>query len=371
MELTNRERFNRVMHFQPVDRCPVWHVGEWGETLERWHREGLPRETTDIVAHLGFDYRGNMDMNVELDPPFSREVLEEDERTRVVRREDGAVVRMFTESHSLSMPQWLDWPVKTRQDWEALKERLRPDSPGRLPSDLEKSRADWRRRDYPLMIRAGSFYGILRQWIGVEPLCMLFYDEPDWVHEMMDHLADLYVGIVERILPLCEPRPDFAGFWEDMCYKTGPLIGPQLFREFMLPNYRKVTGVLRDHGIDAIFVDSDGNVEKLIPLWLEGGVNGFHPLEVAAGMDPLALRKRYGREVLLRGGIDKRRIAQGGQALRDEVLSKVPPLAASGGYVPYIDHDVPPDISWADFRQYARLVQEAARVTAGSGTKED
>jgi uroporphyrinogen decarboxylase len=128
----------------------------------------------------------------------------------------------------------------------------------------------------------------------------------------------------------------------------------------MVPNYRKVTGLLRDYGVDAIFVDSDGNIDKLIPLWLEGGVNGFHPLEVAAGSDPVALRKQYGRKVLLRGGIDKRKIALGGRALRNEVMSKVPFLARSGGYIPYIDHDVPPDISWADFQEYTRLLKEAA-----------
>ena len=170
---------------------------------------------------------------------------------------------------------------------------------------------------------------------------------------------------LDRVLPLVQPRPDFAGFWEDMAYKTGPLLSPKHFREFLLPNYKKVTACLRDWGIDAIFVDSDGNIDQLIPLWLEGGVNGFHPLEVAAGMDPVALRKRYGRSVLLRGGIDKRKLAQGGQALRDEVLSKVPFLARSGGYVPYIDHETPPDVSWANFQEYARLVREAVMIRDG------
>ena len=131
----------------------------------------------------------------------------------------------------------------------------------------------------------------------------------------------------------------------------------------MVPNYRKITSCLRDHGIDCIFVDSDGNLDALIPLWLEGGVNGFHPLEVAAGMDPVALRKQYGQQALLRGGIDKRKLALGGDSLRQEVLSKVPFLARTGGYIPYIDHETPPDVSWVDFLDYARLVKEAAVVS--------
>jgi len=362
MQLTNRERFNRTLRFEPVDRCPIWHVGEWAETLTRWHREGLPVDVSDVVAYLGFDYRGNMDMNVELDPPFETEVLEEDEHTIVQRRGDGAVVRAFKKGHGKSMPQWLDWPVRTRDDWEALKERLRPDTPGRVAAGIEELRGEWASRDYPLMLRAGSFYGVLRQWIGVEQLSVLFYDDPAWIHDMMAHLADLYVGIIERILPYCDPAPDFAGFWEDMCYKTGPLIGPDLFREFMIPNYRKVTELLRARGIDAIFVDSDGNIEKLIPHWLEGGVNGFHPLEVASGMDPVALRKQYGQDIVLRGGIDKRLVARGGEAMRAEVLAKVPFLAKSGGYIPYVDHDVPPDVSWANFTDYAELLRQAAAM---------
>lgn len=360
--LSNRERFIRTMRFEPVDRCPVWHIGQWAETLDRWHQEGLPEDVTDVRAYLGFDRREDAGVRFDLDPPFETAVLEEDAHTRVVRRSDGAVVREFKSGHGRSMPQWLDWPVKTRSDWEALTERLRPDTAGRLPRDLSARQAEWQARDYPLSVWNFSLYGILRQWIGVEHLSLLLYDDPAWVREMVDFLADLYVGILERALPLIRPGPDFAGFWEDMCYKNGPLLSPWHFREFLIPNYRKVTGCLRDHGIDAIFVDSDGNLDQLIPLWLEGGVNGFHPLEVAAGMDPVALRRQYGRRVLLRGGIDKRELAQGGQALRDEVMRKVPFLAKSGGYIPYVDHDTPPDVSWANFQEYARLVKEAAVV---------
>jgi uroporphyrinogen decarboxylase len=358
--MTHRERFNAAMQFQPVDRCPVWHIGQWDETLERWHAEGLPEDVRDVREYLGYDYRAGMGLNVDLDPPFDAVVLEEDDRTRVVRRSDGAVVRAFKEGAGKSMPQWLDWPVTTRSDWEELTERLQPGSPGRLPADLEASKVVWSERDWPLRIEAGSLYGNLRQWIGVENLSLLFHDDPASVGEMMDHLADLYVGILDRALPHVAPRPDFAAFWEDLCYKNGPLVSPRQVAEMMVPNYKKITTVLRDHGIRAIFVDSDGNIEPLIPLWLEGGVNGYNPLEVASGMDPVALRKQYGDRVLLRGGIDKRALAAGGDALRDEVMSKVPFLARSGGYIPYVDHDTPPDVPWAHFREYTQQVMEAA-----------
>lgn len=364
--LDSRQRFIRSMHFQPVDRCCVWHIGQWPETLARWHDEGLPADVTtgDGVARLlGFDYRLNMGLRTELDPPIESVLIAEDATTRTMRRGDGAIIRTFKTGQGYSMPQWLKYGIESRADWEAFRSRLNPDSPGRLPQPWNARLAEWRVRDYPLGIQAGSFYGVLRDWIGVERLSELFYDDPAWIGEMLDHLADLYVRLLDRVIPQISPRPDYAGFWEDMAFKNGPLISPRLFHEFLVPRYRRVTHVLRDHGIDCIFVDSDGNIDLLIDGWLAGGVNGFHPMEIAAGTDPLALRAKYGQRVLLRGGIDKRALAVGGETMRREVTGKVPALARAGGYVPYVDHDTPPDVSWANFQEYSRLVMKAAQIT--------
>jgi uroporphyrinogen decarboxylase len=160
-----------------------------------------------------------------------------------------------------------------------------------------------------ISIDGGSFYGFLRDWVGVKKLSLMLYDDPDLVHEMMDYLAGFYIEVLHRALD--EVDIDFAMFWEDMCYKTGPLLSPAMFREFMLPHYKRVTSFLVDHGVELSWVDCDGNIEALIPLWIEGGVRGFYPLEVASGMDAGALRAEYGQQIVIWGNVDKRALAQG------------------------------------------------------------
>jgi len=145
-----------------------------------------------------------------------------------------------------------------------------------------------------------------------------------------------------------------------MCYKSGPMISPDMFRKFMMPRYKKLNDLLHSHGVDIIWVDSDGNVEQLIPLWLEVGVNYVWPLEVAAGNDAVTLRKKYGKDLILGGAIDKRALAKGKEAIREEVMSKVPFLIESGGYIPSVDHWVPPDVSFENYCFYINTLREIA-----------
>ena len=143
-----------------------------------------------------------------------------------------------------------------------------------------------------------------------------------------------------------------------MAYKTGPFISPELFRKFMLPSYIRTCEFFRKHGIEVIAVDSDGNIETLIPLFLEAGVNVVHPLEVAAGMDAAKLRKQYGKHLSFWGNIDKRALTKGRKEIEAEVFSKVPQLIEKGGYVPFVDHHVPPDIPLENYFYYLRLLKD-------------
>jgi uroporphyrinogen decarboxylase len=153
-------------------------------------------------------------------------------------------------------------------------------------------------------------------------------------------------------------RVDFVRFWEDMAFKSGSLISPDMFKKFMIPRYKQIIDFLRSNGVDIIQVDSDGNINELIPEWLEVGLNFFWPLEVAAGMDAVALRKKYGKEIMLVGNIDKRVFTKGKDAIREEVMSKVPFLIETGGYFPSFDHLVPPDVSLENFRYFQNLLRE-------------
>ncbi|MFH1568887.1 MAG: uroporphyrinogen decarboxylase family protein, partial [Gemmatimonadota bacterium] len=156
------------------------------------------------------------------------------------------------------------------------------------------------------------------------------------------------------------PDIDYGSVWEDMAMKTGPLISPQLFRDYMLEPLKRVTRTLNQAGIEIIMVDSDGNVDELIPLWLEANVNLIYPLEVAADCDAVKYRRQHGREVLLMGNIDKRVLRDGCTKadIEREVEARVPALVKDGGFSPMVDHAVPPDVPFENFKYYLDLVQE-------------
>jgi uroporphyrinogen decarboxylase len=254
------------------------------------------------------------------------------------------------------MPMYLDQPVKDRASWQEYKKRLDPHTLGRLPQDWDAYVAKMNAKDEPVLLNVGSFFGFLREWMGLEPLLFAFHDEPALIEDMMDTLCQLEVECLTTVLQ--EIRVDAATFWEDMAFKTGPLISPTMFRRFMMPRYKVITELLRSKGVDVIFVDSDGNLNHLIPLWIESGVNFFWPLECAAGNDAVALRKKYGTDAILGGNIDKRVLLKGKDAIREEVMSKVPYLLETGGYFPSVDHFVPPDAPFENFLYLINTLRE-------------
>jgi uroporphyrinogen decarboxylase len=132
-----------------------------------------------------------------------------------------------------------------------------------------------------------------------------------------------------------------------------------MFREFILPGYRQVTAFLVEHGVELSWVDCDGNIEALIPLWIEGGVRGFYPLEVAADMDAGKLRHQYGQEIVMWGNVDKRALAQDQTAI-DAEMSRLAPVVESGGFIPLIDHGVPDDVPYGNYLYYLEQRKQMA-----------
>jgi uroporphyrinogen decarboxylase len=356
--MNNRERFLATMNYQNRDRCPWGEMGFWPETLERWHNEGWPDDVY-LNQYFGFDrLRESVNVNMGFIPGYKRQILEETERYIIVRRETGIIAKEFKGELSYHMPQWLDFPLKTRHDWETeIRPRLNPHSLTRYPEYWEEKVHTWRQRDYPLTLRMGSIFGWLRNWMGLETIALALYDDPDWIQEMMNTLADFCIACGERALQ--DVDLDYILLWEDMAYKNGPLISPRMFRQFMLQPYKKLTGFIRDHGVKLIFVDSDGYAQSLISLWIEGGVNGFYPIERAAGMDAMKVRQQFGKELRLMGGIDKRAMISGPKAI-DAELVHVLPLIKEGGFIPWCDHHVPPDVPLEHYLYYVKRMKQAS-----------
>ena len=354
--MTSSERFQKSMNYEEVDRAVYWEMWYFPETLDRWYNEGLPRDI-DLEEYFGVDCRVHPSGDYwfePLIPPFKEKVIEEDENTITLYNDEG--ILMKRPKKSPGMPQFIKFPLETREDFEELKKRLDVNNPVRYPSPWEDEVQKHKGHDYILRFFLTGLFGWIRNWMGFENLLIKFYDDPKLIHDIMEFLTDFTIERSRKVV--CDLEIDYAWFGEDMAYKTGPMISPYMFREFLLPRYKRIVNFLNDNGIDLIFVDCDGQPGPLIDLWLEAGVNGLYPNEVAAGNNPVELRKKYGHDLRLIGGIDKRELAKGPEAIKKELLSKLPFLFDDGGYISWCDHVVPPDVSLENYMYYLNLMKE-------------
>ena len=368
--MNDRERFLNCMHFENVDRVPCWEWGFRPDTTARWHAEGLPANVPDTVGwteHFGFDRGGGyangamaekVGVDVNLRPDFLGDVIEEDERSVTRRSAWGGIVKSSKVGQSI--PQYLSFGVRTREDFARYRERWDADDPARYPADWEARKAAWKDRPYPVSAYAYGWYGLLRELMGVEELSVAFYEDAALIDEVCEFWGDFLIRLFARALT--EVDVDFMLFWEDLAFKTGPLVSPHLFARHFAPHYRRVIDFFRSHGVTLFMVDSDGNIGDLIPLWLEAGVNSLAPFEVTAGMDVVAVRREYGRDLGIVGGIDKIAIARGPDAIEAELLRRVKPMLAHGGYIPTLDHSATPEMSLADYVAYR---ERLARICGG------
>jgi uroporphyrinogen decarboxylase len=355
-----RQRFLSIAKFESTDSIflPSYFQWFWPKTLERWRGEGMPAEITPR-DFFGFDRMEFVPVTLTLLPPFRKRALEEGDSYRIVREADGSVRKVLRHGRKESMEQWLTYPVSDRKSWRAFKKRLNPDSPGRLPRRWDALKEHYGNSEFPIGLYVGSFLGWIRSyWVGLERLSYLLVDDPLLIEEMVEHVEYYISSMIKKVLG--EVRVDLAHYWEDIAYKNGPLVSPSFFRKFLAPRYKRVSDLLHSYGVELISVDSDGNLWELIPLWLECGINFVLPNEVAAGMDLVAVRRRFGRNLVLLGGLDKRALAASPGQIVEEVNRKARPLLRQGGYFPGPDHSVPPDVSLANYQHYLQFLRSLA-----------
>ena len=394
MNITPKERFLDICHFKrPGDLCLLSTCINvfFEQTLEKWVEQGAPKEI--INSRFCFDYfqfqhinwlgkiksglRGiagdelpkiNLGHGITVSaetlsptiPTYEPRTVSEDERSVTYINGVGQTVKRLKEAVKTNwgMSMFMDWPVKDRATWNEHKKRLDPNTPERWPAGWNAYIQEMNGKSEPLALQVGGFYGFLREWVGSEKILYMFYDDPGLIEDMMEQMLYLEIEVIKRTLK--DIKVQQATFWEDMCYKAGPLISPAMVRKFMLPRYRKITDLLHSYGVDVIFLDSDGNLNELIPLWLEVGINFLWPFEVAAHNDVVAIRKKYGKNLIIGGGIDKRELAKGREATREEVMSKVPFLLEQGGYFPTLDAGVLPDVTFENYCYYINLIRDVA-----------
>ena len=376
--MTDRARALAVLRYQPVDRLPIVHFGFWHETLAKWAAEGhLPAELArswgdgndadaEIGLRLGFDvnWYSCFHMDVGLRPGFTREVVKElPDGARHVRNGDGVIVLEMPEAGSI--PAEIAHLLTGRATWEEHYRARYAWHPDRVDrARVRRSAGDWPAfadggeaflksdiRDFHLGIHCGSLIGTIRNIVGVEGLSYLAADDPDLLEEIVTVSADLCYQCIARALA-GGARFDFGHFWEDICYKSGPLIAPKVFGRIVVPHYARITALLARHGIDIVSLDCDGKIDALLPYWLEAGVNTMFPIEVGtwrASLEPW--RAKYGRKVRGVGGMDKVVFAHDRAAI-DAEIERLKPIIALGGFIPCPDHRIAPDAEWDLVRYY-------------------
>jgi hypothetical protein len=363
--MNDRQRFYATMHYQPQDRAPICDFGFWPDTLQVWHEQGLPGyvNKSNTSQFFGMDYgidevTATTGVSVGLVPPFEEKVLEDRGDCEVVQQDDG--VRVLRRKFMATIPRHLNHLLADRASWERhYKARLDPTHPDRYPPDWDERARTWTDpdRDQVIVLPGGSLYGWLRNWMGLERLSLVVYDDPAWFEEMVTTVTDCVIGTLTRVLET-GGYFDACAMWEDMCYNSGPLLGVRHFKQFLMPHYRRIAELLHNYGVDVIWVDCDGKIDLLIPLWLEAGVNCIFPVEVGTwGADPLRYREQYGKELLMMGGVDKHILAGARSDIEREVY-RLAPLVEEGGYIGFCDHRVPPDVSLENYVFYLETVRK-------------
>ncbi len=369
--MNNRERALAILNYQPYDRLPVVHFGFWDELLDKWAQEGhITQEQAQhwsdgnlyddqVGSLLGFDFNWNncFHWNSSLKPGFTPHLVRTNpDGSREMMNIDGVVILQKDEAGAI--PMEISHQLKDRQSWEELYRRQLAWSPERVDWDWLNDLPAPEQRDRPLGLHCGSLWGRIRDITGLVGLSYLMADDPTLIEEILDVTGELCYQGVKAILERYD-RFDFLHFWEDIAYRAGPLVHPKFFYEKVGPYYQRITELGRTHGIHLCSLDCDGKIDKLIPTWLEHGVNVMFPIEVGvwnANITPW--RVQYGKELRGVGGVTKTMFSKDYTAI-DQEIERLHPLVELGGFIPCLDHRIPVDAIWENVQYYCERMHKA------------
>ena len=355
--MTNRERALNLLHYKPVDRLPAVHFGYWGELLQEWAAEGhIPKELADrwydggeadreIDKIIGWDFNWSrvFSGNTGLSPRFEHKVLETlPDGGQRVQNGDGIIQRIYP--GVVSIPAEDDYLLKDREAFTDLFLPKMQYTPDRVNTSFFSSFNEqvYNKTDSPVGLHLGSVMGEIRNITSVVGMSYLMYDEDETLFaDIVDAYAEMQYRCAEAVLET-GARFDFAHYWEDICFNSGPLLSPELFDELCAKHYKRRNDLCRRYGIDLISLDCDGVTEQLLPTWFENGVNIMFPIEIGTWGDQFEpARKKFGPGMLGVGGMDKTAFRKDRAAV-DRELERMRRLASLGGFIPCPDHRLMP-----------------------------
>ena len=364
--MTHRERFHRVFNFEPVDRIPLYYFGTWRETKQRWIDEGydgpytLGDDCFPQLPGMDPDWEGNVWsvhhlVNLGAIGDEESKILEDHEDYFIHKDAIGKVNKIH--KGGTAIPHTLRYPLEpTRESWNRFRRFLDPNLPGRYPADMVQKTEVLNARDNVTCFMGGALYNWVRDFMGVEELSYLMYDDPILLEDIVAELTDHFMTLMKPVLKVT--KFDFVYFFEDCCGSNGPLFSPAIYKQIYDKYYKKLISFYKENGVPLALIDSDGKVDKLVPCWLESGFDILFPVEVGKwGAGPAQMRAQFGDKLRMFGGVDKHMLGAEPDVLR-AYLKELKKETDKGGYIPIPDHRIPPQISLKQMQTYIEIFHE-------------
>jgi uroporphyrinogen decarboxylase len=348
-QMTSHERISRMFRHTQADRVPIVDY-PWGTTVARWRREGMPK---DVNWRDYFDVDHVAVIHPDNSPQLPEQVIEETDQYEIVTTKWGATMKNW--KASTSTPEFLDFKLKTPDIWRRdIKPRMVATA-DRIDWEQLKEYKTWREKGY--WIEASFWFGfdVAHSWaVGTERLLMALIEEPQWCVEMFNHWLDVDIALFEMIWQKgyefdCIRWPD------DLGYKLSQFMSVGMYRELLKPVHKRAIEWAHAKGIKTA-MHSCGDIRPFIPEFIDNGLDCLNALEVKAGVDPLAVKRDYGKDLVLHGGINAVLWADI-PAMEDAISKTLPGLAANGGYIFATDHSIPDCVSFKDFGHIIELVK--------------
>jgi len=342
------------MHYEPVDRLPVILLEPFESYgVAQWVQAGDLPADAQPDAYAGADVIRKLPVTFAPLPAFAPTVLEEDEHYFVAVDWMGGKTRRDKSAPYMYYGH-IEHPVANLDDWKRYRERFQAQTAGRVAANIDAICAELNAAEVPVGLDLFPFFFRLGFYaLGMERFLTAFYDQPALIHTMFSDWSAFVLDVLRPVLT--KIRLDYVTIAEDLAYRGGPLISPEVYREFWLPYQDPIIRELQRHDVGLIAMWSAGDITALLPLLLEHGFTATWPLESPA-MDPYLLRARFGRELRLAGGISKQTLIDGPEAI-DRELERLLPIIAEGGFLPAPDDCIPPEVPFATFRHYVEAVR--------------
>ena len=321
---------------------------------DEWRAQGASEKEISLVA-FDWDYVPLVTLAANGGPRTGAKsiILEDTPEYTISKDSMGRTMKLMKKSATIPLP--LSYPVETMDDWLKIKHWFKFDE-ARIDVDKLKQQKKLHEQGQLTRITINGGFDMPRELMGEENLCIAYYEEPELIADMMETFTELSLKRIERageIVPI-----DLLSVHEDLAGKSGPLVGPMQISEFIAPYYKKVWDCARSYGAQLFSQDSDGNINSVIDSFIECGVNCFYPMEPAAGMDIIEVRKKYGKTICLKGGIDKHALRKTKEDIKKELEYKLSEPLLGGGTVFGLDHRIPNGVSIENYRYYVQYGRE-------------